>query len=277
MANEQFFVRFWGVRGSLPTPGPSTVEFGGNTPCVEIRCGDRVLIFDAGSGIHPLGDLLWSEGVKELDLFFTHTHYDHIGGLPFFAPFMSAETRIDIWSGHTEDDATTTKALVQKFMSPPFFPVPPEIFKAKVGYHDFTPGNQFDLPGGVTIKTILLNHPGGSMGYRIEFGGKSICYVTDTEHVPGKPDQNILGLIQDADVVIYDATYCDSDFERFVGFGHSTWQEGIRLCKAANAGKYCIFHHRPSHDDATMRSIEKQAQEIYPDSVVLREGMQINP
>lgn len=277
MANEQFFVRFWGVRGSLPTPGPSTVEFGGNTPCVEIRCGEHVLIFDAGSGINPLGDLLWSEGVKEMDLFFTHTHYDHIGGLPFFAPFMSAENRIDIWSGHTEDDQTTTKALVQKFMSPPFFPVPPEIFKAKVGYHDFIPGDQFDLPGGVTIKTILLNHPGGSMGYRVEFGGKSICYVTDTEHVPGKPDQNILQLIQDADVVIYDATYCDTEFEKFVGFGHSTWQEGIRLCEAANVGKYCIFHHRPSHDDETMRSIEKQAQAIYPNSVVLREGMQITP
>ncbi len=277
MANDQFFVRLWGVRGSLPTPGPDTRIFGGNTPCVEIRCGERILIFDAGSGIRPLGNLLLEEDAKKLDLFFTHTHYDHIGGLPFFAPFYSPETSIDIWSGHMEDNAATTRQMVKSFMSPPFFPVPPEIFKAKVGYHDFTPGNQFDLPGEIVIKTIALNHPGGSMGYRVEFGGKSICYVTDTEHVPGEPDQAIIGLIEGSDIVIYDATYCDSVFEQFIGFGHSTWQEGTRLCKAAGAGKYCIFHHRPSHDDEMMAKIELQARELYENSVVAREGMQLEP
>lgn len=277
MAEEEFFVRFWGVRGSLPSPGPNTIEFGGNTPCVEVRCGERVLVFDAGSGIHPLGNQLVSEGINRLDLFFTHTHYDHIGGLPFFGPFYSEETTIDIWSGHMDDDETTTKQMVKKFMSPPFFPVPPEIFKARVGYHDFAPGNQFDLPGGIVIKTVALNHPGGSMGYRVDFDGRSICYITDTEHVPGEPDQAILDLIQGANIMIYDATYCDTEFDRFIGFGHSTWQEGIRLCEAAGVEQYCIFHHRPSHDDATMRNIEQEAKALFPNAVAVREGMQLIP
>ncbi len=277
MASNRFFVRFWGVRGSLPVPDTSTVKFGGNTSCVEIRCGDHVLVFDAGSGIHPLGNLLIEEEVKRLDLFFTHAHYDHIGGLPFFAPFHSAQTSIDVWSGHRDDNKITTRQMVKMFMKPPFFPVRPEIFKAKVSYNDFIPGDGFNLPGGIAIRTLSLNHPGGSVGYKIRFCGKTICYITDTEHIQGGLDQEILRLIQGADIVIYDATYCDEEFKQFIGFGHSTWQEGIRLCEAAGVRQFCIFHHHPSRDDAMMSEIENQAQKLHPNCVAAREGMRLDP
>ena len=276
MSRREFYVRFWGVRGSLPSPGPETVEFGGNTPCLEIRCGERVLVFDAGSGILPLGNALCGENINDLDLFFSHYHYDHIGGLPFFAPFYQTNNTIRVWAGH-EPQASSARSVFEAFMKPPFFPVPPNIFHAKLAYEDFEPGVELDLGDGIVIQTTALNHPGGAVGYRVEFDGKSICYVTDTEHVPGKLDQAILKLVDNADVMIYDATFDDENFNQYKGFGHSTWQEGARLCEAAGVKNYVIFHHLPTAIDSDLRDLEKAAQKEFPLARVAREGTSIAP
>jgi phosphoribosyl 1,2-cyclic phosphodiesterase len=269
---DRLAVTFWGVRGSIPCPGPETVRYGGNTPCLEIRAADRLLIFDAGTGLMPLGRALAAPGTPiEADWFFTHTHFDHIQGLPFFSPLYDKRNRFRLWAGHLQPEMCL-KDVLSSMMQPPLFPIPIEIFGASVAYGDFALGSTLEPAPGVRVRTAPLNHPNRATGYRVEVAGKSICYVTDTEHIPGKPDANILGLIAGADLVIYDSTYTDAEFPGHVGWGHSTWQEGVRLVTQAGAKRLAIFHHDPSHDDAFMDRIAAEAAAARPGTCVAREG-----
>jgi len=146
-----------------------------------------------------------------------------------------------------------------------------------VTFHDFYSGDILEPRPGVRIRTAPLNHPNGATGYRVEYGGKSICYVTDTEHTEGQLDRNILELVKDADIMIYDSSYTDEEFPRFKNWGHSTWQEGTRLCDAAGVRQLVIFHHDPGHDDSFMDQVAKEAEETRPGSVVAQEGMVLHP
>lgn len=273
---KDFFVRFWGVRGSIPTPGPSTVRYGGNTSCLEVRCGDRLLIFDAGTGIRPLGAHLDRLGAVDADIYFTHTHVDHIQGLPFFSSAYKQANKLRMWAGHLTPDYTL-KQVLSEMMMEPLFPVPISIFGAEITFNDFRCGETLAPAPGIVLRTAPLNHPNRATAYRVEYGGKSICYVTDTEHKPGTPDASVLGLIERADLVIYDSTYTDEEFSIFKGWGHSTWQEGVRLCAQAKAGRLVVFHHDPSHDDAFMDRVAAAAEAARPGTVVAREGLILAP
>jgi phosphoribosyl 1,2-cyclic phosphodiesterase len=274
-----FLVRFWGVRGSIATPGPATARYGGNTSSIEVRCGNRLVLLDGGTGMRYLGNALLAEAPLDADLFFTHTHFDHVCGLPFFKPFFQPENSFRLWAGHLGADLTLHRVL-REFMMAPLFPVPPDVFKAKIEYRDFKSGETLPLHRslGITVRTAALNHPDSATGYRIEYAGKSVCYVTDTEHVPGKPDRNVLGLIEGADIVIYDCMYTDEEYAKsYVGWGHSTWQEAVRLCKAARVKKLVVFHHDPDHDDDRMDAIGREVAAAMPGAVVAREGMVLTP
>ncbi len=273
---SKFFVRFWGVRGSIPTPGAATARYGGNTSCLEVRCGDRLLIFDAGTGIRPLGAQLDRMGPVDADIYFTHTHVDHIQGLPFFSSAYKKANTLRLWAGHLKPDYTL-KQVLSEMMMEPLFPVPISIFGAEISFSDFECGQTLTPGPGIVLRTAPLNHPNRATAYRIEYAGKSICYVTDTEHRPGQPDTAILGLIDRADLVIYDSTYTDDEFPKFVGWGHSTWQEGLRLCAQAKVGRFVIFHHDPSHDDAFMDRVAAEAEAAKPGTVVAREGLILSP
>ena len=276
-ARDEMYARFWGVRGSIPVSDPRCARYGGNTSCVEVRCGERVLVFDAGTGLRPLGAALVREGREGLDLFLSHGHIDHVIGLPFFAFAYRPGNALRVWSGHQAPGSGTTESGVRSLMSAPLLPITPGIFPAEVSFRDFSAGDDLAPAGGISIRTAPLRHPGGATGYRVECGGRSICYVTDTEHDPEAPDENILALVEGADIMIYDAMFTDEELPRHRGWGHSTWEEGARLCRAAGVRTYAIFHHAPERDDEALDRIGAAAGRMFPGSVVAREGMVLAP
>jgi phosphoribosyl 1,2-cyclic phosphodiesterase len=269
-----FSVRFWGVRGSIACSDPQTARYGGNTSSLEVRCGARLLLFDAGSGIRYLGNRLVAEAPLDADLYFTHTHFDHVCGLPFFKPLFQPQNRFRVWAGHL-GERLNVRTVLCGFMMAPLFPVPPEVFRAEVSYNDFAAGDTLEVAQGIVLRTAPLNHPDGATGYRVEYGGRAISYITDTEHVPGTMDRNVLRLIDGADLVVYDCTYTDEEYARgaIVGWGHSTWQEAVRLCRAAGAKKLVVFHHDPERSDDALDAIGAEVAQAMPGAVVAREGM----
>ena len=269
-------VKFWGVRGSIACPGPSTVRYGGNTPCLEVRCGQHTIIFDGGTGLRPYGDAVLKSGaILDADLFLSHCHLDHVAGLPFFTPLFAERHSLRIWAGNLPPDLPLKQAL-RTMMSPPLFPIDVESFRAEIEYRDFAPGNTMQPREGIVLKSALLNHPGGAIGYRLEFGGKVLAYITDTELPAGKIDPRQLALAAGADLLVFDCTYTESEIATRRGWGHSTWQDGIRFANEANARTLCMFHHDPSHDDAAMDSIEKQAAAIRPGTIAAKEGLALD-
>lgn len=265
-------VSFWGVRGSIACSGPDTVVYGGNTSCIEVLCDDHRVIFDAGTGIRPLGASFEPGTPVDADILLSHTHLDHVVGLPFFAPAYTPGSHLRLWAGHLLPDLELEGVLCN-MMAAPLFPIPMGVMSAQKAFNDFRAGDAFDLDCGARVRTCPLNHPNGATGYRIEYGGGAICYVTDTEHVEGTHDENILALIDGADVFIYDTTYTAAEYDAHRGWGHSTWQEGAALAREAGVGTYVPFHHDPSHDDDFMAQVERDAQDVFANTVVAREGL----
>ena len=240
-------IRFWGVRGSIPCPGPGTARYGGNTPCVEINCGGRVLIFDAGTGIRALGQsLVQSDKPTDTDIFFSHCHLDHVIGLPFYAPLFKAGSRVNLWAGHFEHQAGVEEA-VRKVMSFPLFPIEVESFQAHLEFHDFSAGERLAPRPGVTVKTMPLAHPGGA-GYRVEYGGHSVAYLTDIELGDGPFDDGAMTLAQGAGALIVNSTYTDKEMPAHLGWGHSGLrQQVVRFpAEEAGTGKVCLFTTIPT-------------------------------
>lgn len=275
--DNDFSVRFWGVRGTVPCPGPKTVIYGGNTSCIEITCGGQRLIFDAGTGIRALGSSLAGRQGLRAHVFLTHTHIDHINGFPFFRPAYDPSNCFEVWAGHLSERPGGLQSVLKSLMSGPLFPVPIDIMHACIAFNDFKAGERLQPFEGVVIETARLNHPQGATGYRVNYGGRSICYVTDTEHREGKLDRNILKLIKGSDLVIYDSTYTDEEYPRFRSWGHSTWSEGVKLCEEAGAKTLVAFHHDPEHDDAFMDGIARSLEQRRPGSIVAKEGMVLRP
>ncbi|MEM1279027.1 MAG: MBL fold metallo-hydrolase [Cyanobacteria bacterium P01_H01_bin.152] len=275
---NQFLVRFWGVRGSIACPGSHTVRYGGNTSCIEMRVGGKLLIFDGGTGLRELGMKLLSEMPMDATLFFTHSHWDHIQGFPFFVPAFVPGNKISIYGAIAPNGSTIEQRLNDQMLHPNF-PVPLQIMGADMKFCDIDVGEPVEL-GDVKVENTLLNHPGEAVGYRVNWNGKTAAYITDTEHFPDRLDENVLWLSRDADVMIYDSTYTDSEYHNEksskVGWGHSTWQEAVKVAKAANVKQLVIFHHDPLHNDDFMDEVAQDTAEQFPNSVVAKEGMVID-
>lgn len=265
-------ITFWGVRGTIPCPMASHIQCGGNTSCVQIVVGGRQFICDAGTGIRLLGKQYLARGVREATLLLSHTHLDHISGFPFFGPAFQPGFRFRVMAGHLYG-ATDIASVLARQMDQPLFPVPMRTMGCEQEFVDFTPGSSMDLGGGVALRTARLNHPDGATGYRLSAGGYSVAYITDTEHYPDHLDENILALVEGVDLLIYDSTYTDEEYLARIGWGHSTWQEAVKLGRAAQVKQLALFHHEPDHDDEFMRRVEADAQASWPGRVfVAREG-----
>jgi ribonuclease Z len=273
--DNQFTVQFWGVRGSIPSPGLHTVRYGGNTPCVEMQAGGKRLIFDGGTGLHVLGQSLLRQMPIEAHIFFTHSHWDHVQGFPFFTPGFVRGNDFHIYGAIAPDGSTVEQRLNDQMLHPNF-PVPLQIMQANLDFYNVKPGEPIKI-NDVIVETAPLNHPGEAVGYRVNWRDGAAVYITDTEHFPDRLDENVMWLARNADILIYDSTYTDDEYHSpkspKIGWGHSTWQEAVKIAKAANVKTLVIFHHDPAHDDEFLDRVGKEAAVQFPGALMAREGM----
>jgi phosphoribosyl 1,2-cyclic phosphodiesterase len=258
------YVRFWGTRGSIATPGPQTAHYGGNTSCVEVRADDgTLLILDCGTGARELGlHLLQVEPRPlHLHLLIGHTHWDHIQGFPFFDPAFLPDTELSLYAPH--DVQRSLEEALAGQMQYPYFPVKLDDLRSHMHYIELEEG-AFDI-GDIHVETRYLNHTAPTMAYRLSSAGTTLAYVTDHEPFgdvetcglqhPG--DQHHIEFLRGADLIIHDAQYTPEEYRHKVGWGHSTIDYAMDVALAAGAARLALFHHDPGHTDETMRSLER--------------------
>ena len=303
-----FSIKIWGDRGSMPVPGPDTVIFGGNTSCIEIRCGKRLLIIDAGSGIRSLGDWLVRNELKngpiDADIFLTHTHWDHIMGFPMFTPIYVPGTTLRI-RGPVNFEDETLEQVIGSQLSYRYWPVRQSELAAKIAYQSLRE-TELDLGDGVVVKTKYLNHPVLCLGYRIEYEGKAFVTIYDHEPFvnlfptdPAHPDYDkaiaeegdlasreenarIEAFYKSADLLIHDTQYTAKEYAAGKqGWGHSTYEHAINAANRAKVKRLLLFHHDPNRTDTELQELELFYQARLRGKTamavdVAREGLSLN-
>lgn len=272
MADASARLRFWGVRGSTPTPTIENLTFGGNTSCVEIRTSDnQVIILDGGSGIRNLGQSLMKEaGGQNIDasVFLTHFHWDHIQGIPFFAPIYGPKNKVAFYSGI---QGRPLQETLEGQMAQPYFPVKFDQVAAQRSFH-LIPRQEAVTVGSATVIPFDMNHPQGASGYRVEIGNIVIVYATDYEHGDAEHDKTLRKYAEKADILICDAQYTPAEYEAHRGWGHSTWMNAVHVAKDAGAKRLFLFHHDPTHDDQAMMRIAEDARMHFENAIAAWEG-----
>jgi phosphoribosyl 1,2-cyclic phosphodiesterase len=264
-ATPDISVRFWGTRGSIASPGPQTARYGGNTSCIEVTVGSgRRLVFDAGTGIRQLGQVMVAEeGACEAVIFLTHFHWDHIQGFPFFVPLYRPDASLRIIGPKQFD--VDVQTLFAGQMGPIYFPIPFEAFSAKKTFSHLNEGTWEE--GGIRVSAMRVNHPSFCVGYRIDFGDASLAYVPDNELFGqdyGLGDnwrRDFVDFIGDVDVLIHDAMYTEDEYPSKVGWGHSTYRQDLDLADEAGVEKLLFFHHDPTREDAQLTEIVNRARD----------------
>jgi ribonuclease BN (tRNA processing enzyme) len=248
-------VSYWGTRGSLATPGPATIRYGGNTACVEVRGREgTVLVLDAGSGIRPMGANI-GPGVKRLDLLISHLHLDHILGLGFFGPLFDPAMEVHIWGPGSPH--LNLRARLQRYLSPPLFPVLISDLACRLTFHEVCAGT-VEI-GEFRVTSDFVCHPGSTVGYRVSDGGAVLTYLSDHEPALGQTGfpaaaewTSGLDLAAGADLLIHDSQYTQGEYDARVGWGHSSLEHAIGFARLAGARRLVPFHHEPARDDTTL-------------------------
>ena len=248
----------WGTRGSIPSPGHSTAHFGGNTSCLLVRAGKRRIIFDAGTGIRGLGQRMLENGERtEADLFLTHFHWDHIQGIPFFAPLYNPETDIRI-HGAAQGDRSV-ESIFRAQLKPIYFPIPFEALEASMEFRHIDQGPWES--GEVTVSAMRCRHPANTYGYRIDTKGLSVAYMPDNEltgaEYPVEADwyDQLVNFLGGVDLLFHDAMFTDSEYPAREGWGHSTFTQAVQLAQRAGVRSLRFFHHAPDRSDAELLDI----------------------
>jgi phosphoribosyl 1,2-cyclic phosphodiesterase len=259
-------VKLWGCRGSVPTPGPDTVTYGGNTSCVEVSLdGESAVVLDAGTGIRPLGFELLDRGTRRIHLCLTHLHLDHLEGLRFFGPLWDEHVELDIWGPASH--LLSLRERIARSFSPPLFPLDLREVPARITFHD-VPRTPWTL-GGIALAADFVLHPGPTVGFRIEANGASLAYLPDHEpalagEIAAKSIDWISGasIASGVDVLIHDAQYFEDEYEEHVGWGHSSVADAVAFTRAVRARRLLLFHHEPTHSDTSLERLEDRAREL---------------
>jgi phosphoribosyl 1,2-cyclic phosphodiesterase len=294
-------IKFWGVRGSIPCPGPDTVIYGGNTSCIEIRADDRLIIVDIGTGARPLGDWLMANDLKKYgkvkaDIFVSHTHWDHILGFPMFSPIYIPGTELSI-TGPVSFEEDTLESIIQTQLSFRYWPVRAEELAAKIEYRQIKE-TELDLGGGLILKSKFLNHPAMCLGYRFEYKGKSVATVFDHEPyrnlfttnpedkgfdpetaregqiAAAEENEKIAAFVRDVDILVHDTHYTPEAYPKHIGWGHACTDHAVEIITGSKTKKLVFYHHDPIHTDSQLEQLEKRyAGKSSAEIIMAKEGM----
>lgn len=268
-------VTFWGVRGTFPAAGAAFARYGGDTMCVEVKCAGTRIILDAGSGLKGLGAKLAAEtGPIETHLVLSHFHLDHIMGLPHFAPLWRSDAKVSVHAP-AESAGKGAEAALFTVLRPPLFPLEPNDLPAAINVREFTAGDAFWPAPMVRVTTFALSHQGASAGIVIEADGRKLAYVTDHEHGEFAVDRRLASVVEGADLLIYDATFTDAEWLHRRGWGHSTWEQGLRFKQEASVALLALAHHEPDRDDSALDELSEAASAQCPNVFFARQGLSL--
>jgi phosphoribosyl 1,2-cyclic phosphodiesterase len=277
-SRPEFRVKYWGVRGSIPAPGSETARYGGNTTCLEVRAGGQRVAIDGGTGVRAFGASLREHMPVDVVFLMTHLHWDHVQGFPFFSPFLIPGNRFRILSAHHKGG--NIHGVLKQLMAQPAFPISMDAFRAEMSFEFMGFGDVLRF-GDLTVRTMLLNHPGDVVGYRFEFDGRVFVHASDWEHPgDGTLDEPFVEFIRGADVLSIDATYTEDEYlgkrgPPRRGWGHATHGECVRHGRAAGVGHIVLTHHEPARSDDELDNIKATVFKDADDVTFSREGGEI--
>jgi phosphoribosyl 1,2-cyclic phosphodiesterase len=273
---SEYRLRFWGVRGTVATPEPDKLRYGGNTACAAIEVAeDEFLVLDCGTGVRALGAAIAKRRERRptrIHVFLSHYHFDHVEGLSLFQPLYDSSSTI-VFHGFASDGRSIRKNL-ETLIAPPYFPVSLAGVPAKVEFKDVD-GSQFTV-ADLRVDSMPLSHPDGSVAYRVSHGDRHLVFATDHEHGVESVDRELIAFCRGAEYLIYDATYMQAEYESLrKGWGHSTWYAAVQAARSAEVKTLVLFHHHPEHTDSQLDEMERIARLELPTALVAREGMEL--